>query len=116
MNCKKSDLAFSTEVTLTATKNEFCHAYVAWFDCYFSPCHKPICLSTAPNSKYTHWKQTVFYLKEPLTVCEGEEIKLKIKCEPNRQNPRDLDIEINHEFIGSHMTSLVASTQEYRLR
>jgi type I protein arginine methyltransferase len=33
--------------------------------------HKPLSFSTGPFSKYTHWKQTVFYLREALTVNAG---------------------------------------------
>src|ERR1041384_2228428 len=45
-----------------------------WFDIEFTACHKPIRFSTGPHTKYTHWKQTVFYLQDVLTVEEGEEI------------------------------------------
>ena len=81
---------------------------------FFSQIHKPIIFSTSPHSKYTHWKQTVFYITDPLTVCVGEEIHGKIKCNPNINNPRDLDIEISHKFGGKSMTS--EGGQMYRLR
>ena len=42
------------------------HALVAYFDCTFSACHKPVVLSTSPRAPYTHWKQTVFYFDEVL--------------------------------------------------
>jgi hypothetical protein len=38
----------------------------------------------------THWKQTVFYLEDTLTVCEGEELSGTYTCKPNAKNPRDL--------------------------
>jgi protein arginine N-methyltransferase 1 len=38
------------------------------FDVDFSRCHIPTKFSTGPYSKYTHWKQTVFYLDQVLTV------------------------------------------------
>ena len=44
----------------------------------------------------------------------GEEIHGKIKCNPNINNPRDLDIEISHKFGGKSMTS--EGGQMYRLR
>ena len=44
------------------------HAFLGWFDISFSCCHKPINFSTGPHAKYTHWKQTVFYTPETLTV------------------------------------------------
>ena len=44
------------------------HAFLGWFDISFSACHKPINFSTGPQAKYTHWKQTVFYTPDTLTV------------------------------------------------
>jgi hypothetical protein len=38
----------------------------------------------------THWKQTVFYLEDTLTVCTGEELSGTLSCKPNAKNPRDL--------------------------
>ena len=76
--------------------------------------HKPFAFSTSPFTAYTHWKQTVFYLQEPLTICSGEEINGAITCKPNHKNPRDLDISISVNFNGRCMQQ--QSTQEYRLR
>lgn len=45
--------------------------------------HKPVQFSTGPFTEYTHWKQTVFYLRQPLTICKGESIKGKITVKPN---------------------------------
>ena len=80
----------------------------------FLQIHKPIIFSTSPHAKYTHWKQTVFYITDPLTICSGEEIYAKIKCNPNINNPRDLDISITHTFDGKSMKS--GGEQMYRLR
>ena len=85
-----------------------------FYEILFSQIHKPIIFSTSPHTKYTHWKQTVFYITDPLTVCVGEEIHGKIKCNPNINNPRDLDIEISHKFEGKSMNS--EGEQMYRLR
>jgi hypothetical protein len=65
--------------------------------------HKPLAFTTSPFAKYTHWKQTVFYLKKALTVCAGEEIKGRIECSPNAKNPRDLDVQIAINFEGNCM-------------
>lgn len=48
-----------------------------------SQLHKPVRFSTGPFTEYTHWKQTVLYLRQPLTICEGESIKGKIAVKPN---------------------------------
>ena len=50
--------------------------------------------------QYTHWKQTVFYTPETLTVSEGEVVRGTLSCAPNARNNRDLDIEIDYEVEG----------------
>ena len=91
-----ADLAFRAPFTLRARKSDFVHALIAWFDIEFSACHKPIRFSTGPHAKYTHWKQTVFYLREVLTVEEGEEVKGYLGSKPNDRKKRDLDITIEY--------------------
>jgi type I protein arginine methyltransferase len=113
--CSVADtLNFNTEVKLKFNKNDFCHAFVTYFECAFTSVHKPIVFSTGPHTKPTHWKQTVFYLNEPVTVCAGEEITANISCSPNDKNPRDLDINIDSDFSGRLMK--IKSTNIYRLR
>ena len=58
----------------------------------FSP--SPSCLPlvffsswhAAPDAASTHWKQTVFYLEDYLTVKKGEEIFGSIAVRPNEKN------------------------------
>jgi len=40
----------------------------------------------APEARYTHWKQTVFYFDDYLTVKAGEEIYGVIALKPNKRN------------------------------
>ena len=56
---------------LTASRNDYLHALVGYFDVTFSAGHKPVVMTTSPKARPTHWKQTVFYLEEPLTICAG---------------------------------------------
>ncbi|KAK4451584.1 HNRNP arginine N-methyltransferase [Podospora aff. communis PSN243] len=96
--CTTSDLAFSCPFDLVARRDDFIHALVAWFDIEFSACHKPIRFSTGPHTKYTHWKQTVFYLKDVLTVQRDEKIECSLHNRPNEKNKRDLDIKIQYRL------------------
>lgn len=41
---------------------------------------------SGPESPYTHWKQTVFYMEDYLTVKTGEEIFGTIGMRPNAKN------------------------------
>jgi protein arginine N-methyltransferase 1 len=71
---------------------------VSWFDIDFTACHKPIRFSTGPHTKYTHWKQTVLYFKDVLTVQEGEQIQCNLDVRPNDKNRRDLDISVSYKL------------------
>ena len=44
--------------------------------------------------RYTHWKQTVFYLDDYLTCKKGDEVTGVFSMKPNTRNVRDLDFEI----------------------
>lgn len=95
---KPEDLAFTVPFTLDARRSDFVHAIIAWFDIEFAACHKPIKFSTGPHTKYTHWKQTVFYLRDVLTVDAGEKIRGVLENMPNEKNRRDLDIKISYKL------------------
>lgn len=109
---RKEDLDFTTPFTLTVSRDDYFHAFVAYFTCEFSRTHTKLKFSTSPRSRYTHWKSTVFYTEEPLPVHERDQIKGKISVCRNAQNPRDLDIELTHEVSGK--TSQIS--RGYRLR
>jgi protein arginine N-methyltransferase 1 len=91
---KKEELIFTTEFKLKALQDDFCHALIAYFDIDFTHGHKRIHFSTGPQAKYTHWKQTVFYLEKDLVLNTGDQVVGNLSCRPNTKNPRDLDIEI----------------------
>lgn len=40
----------------------------------------------APEAPYTHWKQTVFYFDDYLTVRKGEEVYGVFRMCPNEKN------------------------------
>ncbi|KAK1832855.1 HNRNP arginine N-methyltransferase [Podospora conica] len=96
--CTTDDLAFSCPFDLVARRDDYIHALVAWFDIDFTACHKPVRFSTGPHTKYTHWKQTVFYLKDVLTVRAGEKVECSIHNRPNDKNKRDLDIKLQYRL------------------
>ncbi|EGO25741.1 hypothetical protein SERLADRAFT_466313 [Serpula lacrymans var. lacrymans S7.9] len=97
LTAKKEDLAFSAPFSLTATRNDYIHAFLAWFDISFECTHKKVQFSTGPHAQYTHWKQTVFYTPSTVTISEGEEITGTLTCSPNARNNRDLDITISYQ-------------------
>ncbi|KAL8449743.1 hypothetical protein Emag_003552 [Eimeria magna] len=74
-NCTAADLDFCAGYTLHLRRKDFLHAFVAWFDVVFSKCHKPVILNTSPHNRYTHWKQTVFYMEHVLVGEVGDTVK-----------------------------------------
>ncbi|KAF2084815.1 S-adenosyl-L-methionine-dependent methyltransferase [Saccharata proteae CBS 121410] len=110
-----ADLAFSLPYTLTARRNDFVHAIIAWFDIDFTACHKPIRFSTGPHTKYTHWKQTVFYLNDVLTVEAGDKITGVLENKPNEKNKRDLDIKISYDLQTDDPLRKIAGSGAYRM-
>ena len=114
LTCTKEDLTFSSPFTLRALRNDYIHAFCAYFECGFTQIHKPVGFSTSPFAKYTHWKQTIFYMQNQITICEGEEIEGTISCKPNPNNNRDLDIDVKFNFQGRHMS--IEEDRSYHLR
>jgi protein arginine N-methyltransferase 1 len=80
------DLAWQSEFTLVARRNDYVQALVTFFTVEFSKCHKRTGFSTGPDAHYTHWKQTVFYLEDSLTCKKNEEIKGSFAVVPNKRN------------------------------
>lgn len=111
---KLEDLKFNSPFHLSIKRNDYAHAFVTYFNIEFSACHKKVGFSTAPDQPYTHWKQTVFYFKDYLTVKRGEEIFGVFTCSPNPRNVRDLDFEIEFDFKGE--LSEAKNHHKYKMR
>jgi len=112
---QKKELDFSAKFSIDATRDDFLHGFVVYFSVDFSRSHRPIGFSTGPHDKYTHWKQTVFYLDEPVSVSRGDCIAGRISCCRNPKNPRDLDIELSSERR-SRKHGDKRQSRKYRLR
>lgn len=113
--CTVADLAFHLPYELKVRRSDFIHAVIAWFDIEFAACHKPIRFSTGPHTKYTHWKQTVFYLKDVLTVEEGETISGTLENKPSEKNHRDLDITISYKLDTEDMHRQASGVASYKM-
>ncbi|KAJ3521961.1 hypothetical protein NM208_g13068 [Fusarium decemcellulare] len=113
--CTTADLAFQTPFKLSVKRDDFIHALVSWFDIDFTACHKPIRFSTGPHTKYTHWKQTVFYFEDVLTVQQGEEVSCDLHVRPNDKNRRDLDIQIAYDFKSEDVNRTCKGQMVYRM-
>lgn len=97
-----SDYPFTADFSLKVQRNSNCNigGFVTYFDAVFSHCHKPVILTTSPFSAPTHWRQTSFYLRDPIPVQSGDEITGKFNLNQFKHNFRDLEIQINGNHIG----------------
>ncbi|KAF5726047.1 protein arginine N-methyltransferase 1.2 [Tripterygium wilfordii] len=67
-----------------------------------------------PRSRSTHWKQTVLYLEDVLTICEGEALTGSMTVAPNKKNPRDVDIMLKYSLNGRRCS--ISRSQYYKMR
>ncbi|XP_053259252.1 protein arginine N-methyltransferase 8-like [Podarcis raffonei] len=111
---KTEDLVFTSAFCLQIQRNDYIHALVTYFNIEFTKCHKKIGFSTAPDAPYTHWKQTVFYLEDYLTVRRGEELYGSISIKPNEKNVRDLDFTVDLDFKGQLCEISVSNSYKMR--
>eukprot|EP00111_Clytia_hemisphaerica_P008131 TCONS_00023712-protein len=86
LTCKVEDLAFTAPFKIAARRDDYLHAFVVYFNVEFAPCHKFTGFSTGPEARYTHWKQTVFYINEPITAKRGEVVTGEFIIKPNDRN------------------------------
>ncbi|KAJ7344570.1 hypothetical protein JRQ81_000520 [Phrynocephalus forsythii] len=90
------ELQWSSDFILKVMKTSMCTAIAGYFDIYFEKnCNKHVMFSTGPCCTKTHWKQTTFFLENPISVEEGEELKGKITIHKNRKDPRSLIITLS---------------------
>lgn len=83
----EKELDFTSNFALTARRNDQIHALVTFFVIDFTHCHKKIRFTTSPEAKHlTHWKQTIFYLDDTITITEGEELYGSLHVRPNKSN------------------------------
>merc|ERR1712147_406677 len=108
------ELNFTAPFEIRARRNDYVHAFVAFFTVDFAACHKRTGFSTGPEARYTHWKQTVFYLEDTLTVKCGEEVSGNFNIHQNERNKRDLDISLKYSFEGQIMSS--QDENKYKMR
>lgn len=85
---------FDVDFQLAIKKGGKFTAFVGYFDTFFD-LPQQVSFSTGPQSKATHWKQAVFYLKEPIDVKQGDLITGKFKCSRIKNDARSLCIKIN---------------------
>lgn len=84
---------FSYDFKLKVTKSGNVTSFVGYFDTFFE-LPNPVSFSTGPQVTPTHWKQAVFYLKDPVAVTAGEVIEGTLKCRRHAKEVRSLSVTI----------------------
>lgn len=69
--CDINAVNFLSKFDLVIQKDEQLTSLVGYFDTFFELTNG-VSFSTAPQFTPTHWKQTVFYLKDPISVSKGK--------------------------------------------
>ncbi|KAH9891894.1 protein arginine N-methyltransferase [Cubamyces lactineus] len=74
--------------------------------------------STGPASVPTHWKQTLFFLREPIVAGEGTVVEGVFKLRKSNDNSRELDVEIHYRVQDPELpsTSNEVTVQFYKVR
>jgi len=111
---KVEDLSFSAKTEIIATRNDYVHGLLVYFQCEFSKTKGPVRFSTGPFDEYTHWKQTIFYLNDYITVSRGEKIQIEFSMKPNGKNKRDLDMNLKVDHDG--VVGSLHENNEYKMR
>lgn len=69
----KQQLDFSNPYELRILRNVNINAIVAWFDVFFEKLPIKTGFSTSPFVNQTHWKQTIFYIKQEVQTKKGRQ-------------------------------------------
>lgn len=70
--CTVDAVNFTKSFTLEAIRDGKLVSFIGYFDTFFDLPYS-VEFSTGPDVTPTHWKQTVFFLKEPITLKEGKQ-------------------------------------------
>lgn len=93
MTCSTKDYSYiSSPFKLEVLRDTSITAFAGYFDTFFDLPVKEVWFTTGPQSEPTHWKQTVFYLKEPIPVKKGDRLEGHLLCQRHRKEIRSLQI------------------------
>mmetsp|Transcript_43443 Transcript_43443/g.100542 ORF Transcript_43443/g.100542 Transcript_43443/m.100542 type:complete len:564 (-) Transcript_43443:307-1998(-) len=99
MTVKDEELDFNAPFELVITSAGTLRTFVSSFETIFDPpagvegC-EVVWLKTGMSDEPTHWKQTLFHIKEPVAVEVGETVRGRISCARLGEGRRDLDFSI----------------------
>ncbi|CAF3162533.1 unnamed protein product [Rotaria socialis] len=107
-----NDIDVDAKFRLTALRDDYIHAFVIYFVAEFTACPQRTVISTAPGAGYTHWKQTVFYFPDYVTIKCNEVLEGTYYCKVNLENTKKLSFGIDFQFNGQ-LSSLQSNNQYF---
>lgn len=78
----------TSSVKLKFEQNATIHGLVGWFDCYFDSLARCVVLSTSPFADPTHWKQTIFLFREPISIEAKGTLTIDVEITRSSSNAR----------------------------
>ncbi|XP_045511493.1 protein arginine N-methyltransferase 3 [Colias croceus] len=101
--CTINVMNFVSEFRLPITKDGYLTSLLGYFDTFFD-LPQSVSFTTGPHKTATHWKQTVFFFKDPKVVKQGDILTGKISCSRQKNDVRSLAVEITifgktHKYI-----------------
>lgn len=84
---------FEYNFKLKITKTGKFTAFVGYFDTFFE-LENVVEFSTGPHAESTHWRQAVFYVKDPVPVNAGDIVSGQFECRRGKNDARALCVKI----------------------
>lgn len=94
------DLTFSSNFSIEISEFTLFTGFVVWFSVFFKGDQKLVLLDTSPHSPSTHWRQTLFFLPDPIQLEINVVVKGTFSIHPNSKNPRDQDVDLTYLVEG----------------
>ena len=98
--CSREDIFFKKEFKFVADKTIRIDAFATYFDVLFGDMEHKTVLSTSPHKKQTHWRNTLFYLEEPITLNKGEKVEGIIEFAEHPRNNTSLIVHFTYCING----------------
>ncbi|TRY75107.1 hypothetical protein TCAL_00624 [Tigriopus californicus] len=92
--CEITDTEFETKFEMAILRDCELTSVAGYFDSFFDLEDEPVMFTTGPHGTPTHWKQTVFYLKERMPVKEGQILTGRIKVTRPSNDVRSLHVKL----------------------
>lgn len=92
--CEVVDTEFESNFEMKILRDCELTAVAGYFDSFFDLDDEPVMFTTGPHGTPTHWKQTLFYLKEKMVVKKGQVLNGCMKVTRPSNDIRSLHVKL----------------------